>query len=301
MEFHQVKYFLALCETLNFTKAAERCNVSQPSLTRAVRKLEEELGGSLVYRERSNTHLTELGRMMAPRLREILESAQSLKAVASAFHCQTIASIRLAVGLTVEPSLLADPLRQLTLAIPELEIKLERVSQANIEDALKAGDADMAIAGDLEMSWNRLDQWTLFSEGYSILVPECHDLAQRRSIRIEEISDLPVVSLGCQGLESLLFQIDSFGLSCARTGAGHFVSNENDLIAFVEAGLGLALLPSSFRTPSRVMKIPIMSNRLKRSVQIITVAGRRRSPACTALIKLLRAIDWPMRMEPQVA
>jgi DNA-binding transcriptional LysR family regulator len=63
MEMHQVRYFLAICETLNFTRAAERCHVSQPALTRAIKKLEEELGGPLFRRERNLTHLTELGQV----------------------------------------------------------------------------------------------------------------------------------------------------------------------------------------------------------------------------------------------
>ena len=61
MEMHQVRYFLSLCAELNFTRAAERCNVAQPSLTRAIKQLEEELGGALFHRERANTHLSELG------------------------------------------------------------------------------------------------------------------------------------------------------------------------------------------------------------------------------------------------
>ena len=76
MEMHQIRYFLALCEELNFTKAAERCNVAQPSLTRAIKLLEDEFGGDLVNRERGNTHLTELGRMMRPHLAEVYENAQ---------------------------------------------------------------------------------------------------------------------------------------------------------------------------------------------------------------------------------
>ncbi len=58
MEMHQVRYFLAVCETLNFTRAAERCNLAQPSLSRAIKKLEDELGGLLFRRERNRTHLT---------------------------------------------------------------------------------------------------------------------------------------------------------------------------------------------------------------------------------------------------
>ena len=76
MEMHQIRYFLALCEELNFTKAAERCNVAQPSLTRAIKLLEDEFGGALVNRERANTHLTELGRMVRPHLAEVYDNAQ---------------------------------------------------------------------------------------------------------------------------------------------------------------------------------------------------------------------------------
>src|SRR3712207_8365018 len=77
VEMHQVRYFVALCETLNFTRAAERCNVAQPSLTRAIKLLEDELGGPLFNRERNRTHLTELGRMMEPRSEEHTSELQS--------------------------------------------------------------------------------------------------------------------------------------------------------------------------------------------------------------------------------
>ena len=60
MELHQIRYFLALCEELNFTRAAERCQVAQSSLTRAIKALEIEFGGALFHRERANTHLSKL-------------------------------------------------------------------------------------------------------------------------------------------------------------------------------------------------------------------------------------------------
>ena len=75
MEMHQVRYFLAVARTLNFTRGAEECNVAQPSLTRAIRQLEEELGGDLFRRERPHAQLTELGHRMLPLLRQCHESA----------------------------------------------------------------------------------------------------------------------------------------------------------------------------------------------------------------------------------
>ena len=82
MEMHQVRYFLAVARTLNFTRAAEECNVTQQSLTRAVQKLEDELGGQLFRRERALTHLTDLGRQMLPLLERTYEAAQAAKALA---------------------------------------------------------------------------------------------------------------------------------------------------------------------------------------------------------------------------
>ena len=77
MEMQQVRYFVALSSTLNFTRAAEQCNVSQPALTRAIQQLEHELGGPLFHRERGNTHLSELGRMMLPYLETVEEQARA--------------------------------------------------------------------------------------------------------------------------------------------------------------------------------------------------------------------------------
>jgi len=68
MEMQQVRYFLAVSRTLNFTRAAEECNVTQPALTRAIKQLEDELGGELIRREGRNTHLTDLGNRMRPLL-----------------------------------------------------------------------------------------------------------------------------------------------------------------------------------------------------------------------------------------
>ena len=75
MEMHQVRYFLGVARTLNFTRAAEECNVAQPSLTRAIRQLEDELGGDLFRRERPHAQLTELGQRMQPLLQQCYDSA----------------------------------------------------------------------------------------------------------------------------------------------------------------------------------------------------------------------------------
>jgi LysR family transcriptional regulator, hydrogen peroxide-inducible genes activator len=103
MEMHQVRYFLALCETLNFTRAAESCNVSQPALTRAVHKLEEELGGLLLRREHNLTHLTDFGRLVRPHLEQVMAQAEAAKSTAMHFLRMDNAPINLGVMCTVGP------------------------------------------------------------------------------------------------------------------------------------------------------------------------------------------------------
>ena len=89
MEMHQIRYFLAACETLNFTRAAERCDVSVPSLTRAIHMLEEELGGQLFRRERHLTHLTDLGRLMQQHLSQAREATEAAQRAAAHRHTGT--------------------------------------------------------------------------------------------------------------------------------------------------------------------------------------------------------------------
>src|SRR5215469_793390 len=86
MELHQVRYLLAVCETLNFTRAAEQCHVSQPALSRAIQQLEAELGGELFRRERRLTHITDLGRAVLPALRQCYESSLSAGELARSYR-----------------------------------------------------------------------------------------------------------------------------------------------------------------------------------------------------------------------
>src|SRR4029078_3735792 len=105
MEMHQVRYFLAVARALNFTRAAEECHVAQPSLTRAIRQLEGELGGDLFRRERPQAQLTELGQRMLPLLKQCYESAVSARSLATAIKKGEVGSLRLALSRTIDPSL----------------------------------------------------------------------------------------------------------------------------------------------------------------------------------------------------
>ena len=126
MEMQQVRYFLATASELNFTRAAERCNVTQPSLTRAIRHLEEELGGDLFRRERPQAQLTELGQRMHPLLKQCYESAHGARSLAAAINSGEIGSLKLALSRTINLDLLTPHLAELSRLFKRTEVKLLR-------------------------------------------------------------------------------------------------------------------------------------------------------------------------------
>src|ERR1051325_729183 len=162
MEMHQVRYFLAVARTLNFTRAAEECNVAQPSLTRAIRQLEGELGGDLFRRRRPQAQLTELGERMLPLLKQCYESAIGARSLAAAMKKGEVGSLKVALSRTVRIDLLTPHLRELKRVFEGLEIELLRGTAEGVVDLLRKGEAELALAGDIPEQWERLDKWALF-------------------------------------------------------------------------------------------------------------------------------------------
>src|SRR5262245_12112703 len=145
MEMHQVRYFLAVARALNFTRAAEECNVAQPSLTRAIRQLEAELGGDLFRRERPQAQLTELGLRMHPLLRQCYESALGARSLASSLKSGEVGSLRLALSHSIDLALITPQLQELKQHFNRLEVKFMRGASAEIAEDLKNGQAEHAI------------------------------------------------------------------------------------------------------------------------------------------------------------
>jgi DNA-binding transcriptional LysR family regulator len=174
MEMHHIRYFLAVSETLNLTKAAERCNVAQPALSRAIQALESELGGELLRRERALSHLTELGQRMLPMLRQCYETAHAAKMVAASIKNREAAPLSIAVSHTVALNRFTTTLRELSRAFPSLQLKMYRGSGSEIAEFLKSGTVELAIAGPLGETWSRLDELPLFEEPFSFVVSRTH-------------------------------------------------------------------------------------------------------------------------------
>jgi DNA-binding transcriptional LysR family regulator len=290
MEMHQVRYFLAAVSELNFTKAAEKCNVSQPSLTRAIKQLEAELGGDLFRRERPQAQLTDLGQRMLPLLKQCYDSAVGARSLASAIKGGEVGSLRLALSRTVGLDLLTRYFSELSGLFAGLEMKLLRGTAEDVLELLKKGDAELAIAGTIEEAWERLDKWPLFTERFQLLVNRQHPLAQRPQISINELSGQKFLQRNyCEDAAqtSALLRGHSIDLDC-----GYDVTTDEDLRILVEADFGVAFAPRSMQAPADLAKIAVSEIELSRTVYVYGVAGRQRTAVATAMLKMLRAADW---------
>jgi DNA-binding transcriptional LysR family regulator len=293
MEMHQVRYFLAVARTLNFTRAADECNVTQPSLTRAIKQLEAELGGDLFRRERPAAQLTELGLRMQPLLRQCYEAAAGARSLAMSFKSGEIGALRLALTHSVDLAMLLPHLERLRRHFNRLEFRLLRGTSREVGEYLKSGEAELGIAAALDEDWDRLDSWPLFSEPFCCVVSERNAMAGRERIEIAELASEPIL-------------LRSYCESAAQCGGalrahnvdpdhGHAVASEADLLAMVAANLGVALVPRSATLPATVQRLALGEAEVHRTVQLYGVAGRERTAVANMVLKLLRTVDWDSR------
>jgi DNA-binding transcriptional LysR family regulator len=296
MEMHQVRYFLSVARRLNFTRAAEECNVAQPSLTRAIKLLEAEFGGELFRRERNLSHLTELGQRVLPLLKQCYESSLGAKSVAVSIRKGEVAPLRIALSRTVDISLLIDQFTEVARAFRGIEFKFIRDTAANVCAALKNGDADLGIACARDESWDRFDAWPLFSESFEAAVSGQHPLARTDACGLSEVlGERILVRTYCENSPQFVEIASNAGVTSFNR---HEVTSERDLAALVAAGLGIAIVPRTTSMPEGVIRLPIKGLELDRTVYLYGVAGRQRSDAANALLKLLRSHNWARHLRP---
>ncbi len=290
MEMHQVRYFLAVTRALNFTRAAEECHVAQPSLTRAIKQLEQELGSELFRRERNLTHMTDFGQRMLPHLKQCYDSAATAKDLAFSLKTGDLAPVCIALSTAINLALLVSHLKELMRVFEGLELRFVRGSVTAVAEALKKGDAEIAVAGPIREAWDRFDSWPLFTEPFCLAVNKEHPFAKRSAIEPEDLANERLLWRSyCEHAAELDAFLKNRKL---HTAISHKVDCENDLLALLEANLGVGVFPSSTPRSNNIKCITINGLELRRAVCLYSVAGRQRSPATTALIKLMRASDW---------
>jgi DNA-binding transcriptional LysR family regulator len=290
MEINQFRYFLAVCQHLNFTKAAGHCNVSQPSLTRAIQKLEEELGGPLFRRERARTHMTDLGRLMRPHLEQVMEAREAAKREAEDFHSLKTASLRLGVMCTLGSAYLVSFFDRLHRAIPVAQMQLRDASGVELIDDLMAGELDVAFVGMARYP-ERMDVLPLYKERYVISFPKGHRFERMNAVPMKEMEgETYLQRANCE----LATNFEDFaGFSWPYDMTIPYESEREDWIqCMIAAGMGCAFMPETMPVMAGICRRIIVDPEIERTTSLVTVAGRRHSPALRVLKNLVESHNW---------
>jgi DNA-binding transcriptional LysR family regulator len=293
MELHQVRYFVAVATTLNFTRAAEQCNVTQPALTKGVQRLEQELGGQLIYRERQFTQLTDLGKEVLPMLERTLASAEAVRRRAQEFQRKEVAQLKIGLAPSISASLVLDPIAEIAKFVPGLQVELREGAAEKLVDLLLEGEISAAMVGDVQDIPARIDDWLLFEERYVAVLAPTHQLANRRSIGIDDLRDTVLLErAGCdvaQKIQQLYFTEERPRLS-------HCSGHDLHLQHMAAAGFGVILAPEHMPHLPTLKTIPLEGDPVSREVRLLTVQGRRYSPALDAFVKAARLRDWSLEV-----
>jgi DNA-binding transcriptional LysR family regulator len=290
MEMHQVRYFLAVCDTLNFTRAAEKCNVSQPSLTRAVKALEDELGGPLFRRERNNTHLTGLGEMMRPHLAQVLIETEAAKERARSFARMDDVNLKVGVMCTIGPGRLVPFLQTFRDRHPRVQLMIEDGSAAALEDRLARGEHDVAIYGLPEAIDDRFHARKLYDERFVIGVQPGHRFERQNAVRMAELDKEHYVGrTQCEFNDYMAGLFRERGVKVSTV----FRSDRDDWVqGMALAGLGFTDIPEYSVTLDGLCVRPLIEPDVVRAIQIVTVRGRPHVPAVAAFVNEALRFPW---------
>ena len=285
---HQVRYFIALADTSNFTRAAETCQVSQPSLTRAIRKLEEEMGSPLFDRHRNGTTLTELGAIMLPHLMAIATQAD-MAADHAAIHARsTRTTLRLGVMCTISPAPLLGLVKAMCVAHPEVMLRITDFTARQLESLILDGNLDVALYAETGKLNERLHYSPLFRERMMIVLNSDDPFAAKFAVRHSDLHDRKYINRSnCEYNAAAIW-----GAEENRWEIAHTSDRDDWVLAMVAAGMGFGLLPAfSVRHPD-VKVLPLTEPDVWREVSIVTVRGRRHSSAVGALVREAIGIKW---------
>jgi DNA-binding transcriptional LysR family regulator len=292
MEMQQVRYFVTLAQVLNFTRAAEQCNVSQPALTRAIQQLEQELGGPLFHRERGNTHLSELGRVMQPYLAAIHDQSRAAKAHAKAASQLEKATLTIGAMCTIGPQLVADLIIRFRTAHPDVDLDIVDGGAPRMIEQLEKGELEIAIVGIPDALPETLHKLPIFEERFVILLPPNHRLCASNPIRAAELHEEPYVSRSnCEVLAPVRKDLNSRGIFMRQV----FSSTRDDWVqGMIKAGLGIGFFPEYSVTDPDLVVRPLVEPGYSRTIYVATVRGRPHSAAVGAFVQEARRYPWPV-------
>lgn len=285
MTLNELRYIVAVAQERNFGRAATRCFVSQPALSVAIQKLEEELGVLLFERGKSEVTVTTQGLRIVEQAQRVLEEAKRIKELAH--HDPLTGPLQLGVIYTVAPYLLPDLVAALHKKAPAMPLEIEENFTEQLAEYLKNGRIDAAIIA-LPFDLSGVICESLYEEPFQVVVPQTHPWAKRKKIAPQELAaeHCILLSVGNCFRNQVLESCPELNREGTRSNSLETIRN------MVASGLGVSVLPAGALTPryrsKLVMSVPFAEPVPTRR---IALAYRKSFPRMEAITAIKRAFQ----------
>lgn len=292
MSLTELKFIVAVAQERSFRRAAEKCFVTQPALSLAIKKLEEELNVVIFERSRTEVTLTEIGEKIVEQAEKVLEEAAQIKQLADLGKNQLKGTLKLGLIHSIGPYLLPEIIPILRKTAPEMPLEVEENLTANLETQLRNGVIDAAIIA-LPFNVPGLQYKAMYDEEFDVVVPIQHHWAARNNIKPEELSDEKVLLLNSGHCFSN--QVTQACPELSRKGEilqGNSLETIRNMVA---SNLGITVLPCS-ATAARyhnplIKVIPFVSPAPTRRIAIAWRKSFVRLEAVEKIAEAIKAIN----------
>ncbi|WP_305821056.1 hydrogen peroxide-inducible genes activator [Massilia brevitalea] len=302
MTLTELKYIVAVARAKHFGHAAESCFVAQPTLSVAIKKLEDELGVTLFERGGSEVSVTPVGAQIVAQAERVLEQTAAIKELAKQNKDPLAGPMRLGVIYTIGPYLLPPLVKNLIDNVPQMPLVLQENFTVKLLELLRQGELDAAIMA-LPLPDHGMLMQTLYDEPFVVAMPRTHPWAKRREIAADDLKAETMLLLGSghcfrdQVLEVCpeMARFSSPGNGMQRTFEGSSLETIRHMVA---SGIGLTVLPrASVRDmddPNGMLSfVPFSTPAPSRRVVIVWRKSFTRRAAIEAIVNAVAECDLP--------
>lgn len=291
MTLSELRFVVAIAKERNFRRASEKCYVSQPALSLAIKKLEDDLGVMIFERSRTDISPTPIGEKIIEQAIKVLEEVNHIREIAKQGNNQLSGVFRLGLIYSVGPYLLPEIIPILRQSAPEMPLDIEENLTAQLETQLKNGVIDAAVVA-LPFDVPGINTLPLYDENYVVMVPIDHHWASREAINADELADENVLLLSSGHCYS--HQVLQACPDLSRKGQVLQGNSLETIRNMVASNLGITVLPCSAATARYtnplVKVIPFMALAPTRRVALAWRKSYAREHAVTCVADAIKAI-----------
>jgi LysR family hydrogen peroxide-inducible transcriptional activator len=289
MKLSALRYLVAFADEGSFSKAAERCQVSQPTLSVSLQNLEAELGVALIERAKGHAALTDLGFQVVAQARRTLDEARRVEQVAQQGRDPLRGEFRLGVIHTIGPYLLPELIGTMRRIVPDMTLYIEESMTALLADYLKYGTVDAAVIA-LPFDIPGIETRALYDEDFHVIVPRGHPWERRQRIAGDEVrgDDVLVLKAGNCFREQVLDACPDISHAEGSLHQGHSIETIRCMVA---SGYGISVLPAgALSGPYRSDMVAAIPFEPPAPARRVALAWRRAFPRPQAIEAIVAAV-----------